>query len=202
MLATGLGTPALVRPLGIRLAADRREGLRSRCGHRPGGRPGAVPVRGQNRAERDGRPHPRGWLFRDRGDLGPAPDRRRALQLLTDTARYVRDFPTRSAARTTRGSRACGRRLPTACPYLGEHPRAPGVIVAAGHGMLGITLGSPPRQPPWPNSPPGPRPAWLGTLPPGQVNNWCQAPIFSSQAGVGGCRHRIAGGAVGLTSSG
>ena len=97
--------------------------------------------------------------FFEIGATSARPNRRRALQLLTDTSRYIREFPT-DLPPDDEGLAGLRPATPDSLPYLGEHPRAPGVIVAAGHGMLGITL-APATATAVAELASGTRPAWL-----------------------------------------
>ncbi len=132
-----MGTPALVRPLGIRLPLIGAKGYSADVAGPEIGRAlylceakiGLSPMADHTRV---------GGFF-EIGATSARPHRQRALQLLTDTVRYVPDFPTDlPTGRRGPGRPAAGDPRQPALP--GRTPAGPGVIVAAGHGMLGITL--------------------------------------------------------------
>lgn len=70
-------------------------------------------------------------------------DERRIADILRLAGDYLRDAPDGAAARELGASRWCGLRpcTPDGLPIVGWTRRAPNTIVAAGHGMLGFTLG-------------------------------------------------------------
>lgn len=138
VLATALGIGSLTAPLGFRPALIGAKGYSADVAGGPGiGRILYLcePKIGVSPLD----DHTRVAGFFEIGATSSRPDRRRALQLLEETAGYVDGFPTQLAEDDDGwgGLRPC---TPDSLPYIGEHPRAPGVIVAAGHGMLGITL--------------------------------------------------------------
>ena len=155
VLATGMGAAGLMRPLGIRLPLIGAKGYAADVATAPKiGRALYLCEAKIGLSPMDG--HTRVGGFFEIGATSARPQRRRALQLLTDTAGYVRGFPT-DLAPGDEGLAGLRPATPDSLPYLGEHPRAPGVIVAAGHGMLGITLAAATANA-WLNSPPAPTP--------------------------------------------
>lgn len=165
VLATGMGTPALVRPLGIRLPLIGAKGYAVDVATGPEvGRALYLCEAKIGLSPMDG--HTRVGGFFEIGATSARPQRQRALQLLTDTSRYVRDFPT-DLSPDDEGLAGLRPATPDSLPYLGEHPRAPGVIVAAGHGMLGITL-APVTAIAVAELASGIRPAWLHPFRPGR----------------------------------
>lgn len=70
-------------------------------------------------------------------------DERRIADILRLAGEYLRDAPDAAAVREPGASRWCGLRpcTPDGLPIVGWTRRAPNAIIAAGHGMLGFTLG-------------------------------------------------------------
>lgn len=64
--------------------------------------------------------------------------RRRLDHLTTAAARYLRGVPDATLGDAWAGYRPC---TPDGMPVIGEVPWLPGVVVATGHGMMGMTLG-------------------------------------------------------------
>jgi len=66
-------------------------------------------------------------------------DRRRTQAILSAVPEYLPDFDPRNLelVEIWRGLRPCS---PDGLPFIGRHPRYDNVIIAAGHGMLGISL--------------------------------------------------------------
>jgi D-amino-acid dehydrogenase len=138
VLAAALGTPALVGPLGLRLALIGAKGYSADVTSGPSLRrilylcEAKIGVSPMDRFTRVAG-------FFEIGATSARPERRRALQLLEETASYVRDFPTALDADDD-GWAGLRPSTPDSLPYIGEHPRRRGLIVATGHGMLGISL--------------------------------------------------------------
>ena len=65
--------------------------------------------------------------------------RRRVHAIARAAARYLRGWP--AAAQPTRVGAGLRPLTPDGLPVIGRVPRAPGVWVASGHSMLGVTLG-------------------------------------------------------------
>ena len=138
VLATALGTRALVAPLGIRLALIGAKGYSADVTGAPAiGRALYLSEAKIGVSPMDG--HTRVGGFFEIGATSPRADRRRALQLLSETANYLPGFPT-ALAPGDDGMAGLRPSTPDSLPYLGEHPRAPGVLFATGHGMLGVSL--------------------------------------------------------------
>jgi D-amino-acid dehydrogenase len=70
-------------------------------------------------------------------------DEGRIADILRFAGDYLRDAPDAAAAREQGASRWCGLRpcTPDGLPIVGWTRRAPNAMIAAGHGMLGFTLG-------------------------------------------------------------
>src|SRR5262249_28486221 len=138
VVAAALGSQPLVAPLGIRLGLVGAKGYSTDIAGGPDidrslylceSKIAVTPFGDRTRAAG----------FFELGARSAAPDRRRAQQLLNDTATSVDGFPTG----LREGDRGWAGLRPTTAdslPHIGEHPRAPGVILATGHGMLGISL--------------------------------------------------------------
>ncbi len=96
VLATGMGTAGLVRPLGIRLPLIGAKGYAADVAGPEIGRALYLCEAKIGLSPMDD--HTRVGGFFEIGATSARPNRRRALQLLTDTARYVRELPDRSPA--------------------------------------------------------------------------------------------------------
>ena len=138
VVAAALGSRRLVAPLGVRLALIGAKGYSADVTTGPAlGRAlylceakiGVSPMERFTRVAG----------FFEIGATSDRADRRRALQLLEETAGYVREFPT-ALDPDDDGWAGLRPATPDSLPYIGEHPRHRGLIVATGHGMLGITL--------------------------------------------------------------
>ena len=101
-----------------------------------------------------------GGFFGDPGDLGPAQPAAGAAATHRHGSATSATSPAISRRRM-QGLAGLRPATPYSLPYLGAHPMAPGVIVAAGHGMLGITLAAATATARGRARPPAPRPAWV-----------------------------------------
>jgi len=164
VLASALGTAELVRPLGLRLPLVGAKGY-SVTLPLPEGLPtmplylcepkiGTSPYAGTLRIAG----------FFELGARDGAPSARRARQLVEETQPYLREplAPPTDAPEGWAGFRPA---TPDSLPLLGPVPGAPGVIVATGHGMLGVTL-APATGAAVAALARGERPAWLAPLDP------------------------------------
>ncbi len=138
VVAAGMGTLRLLKPLGVRLlmlaakgySADVQGPELTRSLYLCESKIGVTPLDAGTRV---------GGYF-EIGARSTTPDRKRALQLLADTGDYVSGFPTELDMHDE-GWAGLRPSTPDCLPFIGFHPRAPGIIVATGHNMLGITLG-------------------------------------------------------------
>jgi len=140
VLATGASANQLLRPLGVRVPVIGAKGY-------------SVTVRGRGTA-------PRVALYLSEAKIGVSPfgdvvriaglfelparsddvDPARARQLVEETLPYLRDWrpiPGGEAAAAWAGLRPA---TPDSLPLIGQVPGRPGLFLAAGHGMLGVTL--------------------------------------------------------------
>jgi D-amino-acid dehydrogenase len=140
VLATGVSAGELLRPLGVRVPVIGAKGY-------------SVTVAGTGTA-------PRVALYLSEAKIGVSPfgdvvriaglfelparsaavEPARARQLVEDTLPYLRDWrplPGNETAGAWAGLRPA---TPDSLPLIGELPGFPSLILAAGHGMLGITL--------------------------------------------------------------
>jgi D-amino-acid dehydrogenase len=139
VLASALGTASLVRPFGLRLQLVGAKGYSVTLPAR-GGLP-AMPLY-LCEPKIGTSPYADGLRVAGFFELGArdgAPSPRRTRQLLEETQPYVSEtiVPNRDVPSGWAGFRPA---TPDSLPLLGPVPGAPGVIVATGHGMLGVTL--------------------------------------------------------------
>jgi D-amino-acid dehydrogenase len=164
VLASALGTVALLRPLGLRLPLVGAKGY-SVTLPMPAGIP-AMPLYlcepKIGTSPYDGRLRIAGFFELNAKD--GAASTRRTRQLVENTQQYLR---TRIAPGGDIPDGWAGFRpaTPDSLPLLGPVPGAPGVIVATGHGMLGVTL-APATGIAVAALARGERPAWLAPLDP------------------------------------
>lgn len=140
VLASALGTPGLVRPFGLRLPLVGAKGY-SVTIPAPDPSPrlplylcepklGLSPIASGLRVAG----------FFELGARDEAPSRARARQLVEDTRPYLaapcEDAPLEGPA----GWAGFRPATPDSLPLLGPAPGMPGVLLATGHGMLGVTL--------------------------------------------------------------
>ena len=140
VLASALGTPGLVRPFGLRLPLVGAKGYSVTI---PAPEPsprlplylcepklGLSPIASGLRVAG----------FFELGARDEAPSRARARQLVEDTRPYLaapcEDAPLEGPA----GWAGFRPATPDSLPLLGPAPGMPGVLLATGHGMLGVTL--------------------------------------------------------------
>ncbi|QEC46367.1 FAD-dependent oxidoreductase [Baekduia soli] len=139
VLAAGAETPALGRLLGVRVPIEAGKGHHVHLHDWPA--PVQVPmilhedVLGVTSMGPDLRVV--GGV--DFAGVGRSVDPRRIAGIYTRVGRYLRRPPTPGAhhAPTWSGLRPC---TPDGLPIIGRLRRTPGIVVAAGHGMLGLTL--------------------------------------------------------------
>jgi D-amino-acid dehydrogenase len=139
VLASALGTSALVRPLGLRLplvgakgysvTLPLAEGLPSMPLYLCEPKIGTSPYAGELRIAG----------FFELGARDGAPSTRRSRQLVEETRPYLR-APIVADDAIPAGWAGFRPATPDSLPLLGPVPGAPGIIVATGHGMLGVTL--------------------------------------------------------------
>ncbi len=73
-----------------------------------------------------------------RQDIKPTP--RRIRQIVEDTIPYLRDWHPGAADFENHGMAGLRPATPDSLPFLGPIPQLPGLYLATGHGMLGVTL--------------------------------------------------------------
>ncbi len=78
--------------------------------------------------------------FFELGARDAAPSRARAEQLVAETRPFLAELDGSRFAEGPAGWAGFRPSTPDSLPLLGELPGAPGLIVATGHGMLGVTL--------------------------------------------------------------
>jgi D-amino-acid dehydrogenase len=78
--------------------------------------------------------------FFELGTRDPAPNERRARQLVDETRPFLRHLADAEPVEGPAGWAGFRPATPDSLPLLGPVPGAPGIIVATGHGMLGVTL--------------------------------------------------------------
>jgi D-amino-acid dehydrogenase len=141
VLASALGTPALVRPFGLRLPMVGAKGYSVTvappdpaprlplylCEPKIGVSPFAAGMRLAG--------------FFELGARDGTPSIARARQLVEETAPYLRSIGDAVPAEGPSGWAGFRPATPDSLPLIGPVPEAPGLIVATGHGMLGFTLG-------------------------------------------------------------
>ncbi|MEZ5100931.1 MAG: FAD-dependent oxidoreductase [Thermoleophilia bacterium] len=137
VLAAGWESVALARRLGVRLPVEPGKGYHVHLDGNPPGLTiplilqesvvGATPMGSELRFA--------GTMEFVGADRTLAPDR--ARRLIRGAARYLRGLDPEQPARLWTGFRPC---TPDSLPLLGALRAAPNVVVATGHGMLGITL--------------------------------------------------------------
>lgn len=139
VLASALGTTSLVRPFGLRLRLVGAKGYSVTLAPREG-----LPAMPLYLCEPKigTSPYTDGLRVAGFFELGArdgAPSARRTRQLLEETQPYVSEpiVPNGDVPTGWAGFRPA---TPDSLPLLGPVPGAPGVIVATGHGMLGVTL--------------------------------------------------------------
>jgi D-amino-acid dehydrogenase len=144
IVAAGTGTNALLRPLGHRLPIVAARGY-SVTMRGAGATPRTALYLSERRVGLS--PYSDGLRIGGFFELGRAPtavDPRRIEQLLDAACSYLREWrpeeqePAAIGAQAWSGSRPS---TPDSLPFIGELPGMRGVYVAAGHGMLGVTLG-------------------------------------------------------------
>ena len=175
VLATALGTRALVAPLGIRLALIGAKGYSADVTGAPAiGRALYLSEAKIGVSPMDG--HTRVGGFFEIGATSPRADRRAgAAAAQRDRSTTVPGFPT-ALPPGDDGMAGLRPSTPDSLPYLGEHPRAPACSFATGHGMLGVSL-APTTATAVAELAAGPSSAWPGSTP-------------SAQIGENGARHR------------
>jgi D-amino-acid dehydrogenase len=140
VLATALGTPALVRPFGLRLLLVGAKGYSVTvplpdpaprmpvylCEPKLGVSPFASGMRIAG--------------FFELGARDGDPSRARTRQLVEDAAPYLREIDGSTPVEGANGWAGFRPSTPDSLPVIGQVPGAPGLIIATGHGMLGVTL--------------------------------------------------------------
>jgi D-amino-acid dehydrogenase len=137
VVAAGVWSPALLAPLGVRLPIEAAKGY-SVTARGPGRRPhrplylteakvGVSPFDGALRLA--------GTL--ELGALDVSVDRVRVDAVASSASRYLRDWRPVDGRVDWAGLRPLA---PDGLPVIGGVPDRPGLFVATGHGMLGITL--------------------------------------------------------------
>ena len=106
--------------------------------------------------------------FFELGARGSAASPRRSRQLLEETQPYL-GAPIVPDGDVPEGWAGFRPATPDSLPLLGPVPGAPGVIVATGHGMLGVTL-APATGVAVAALARGERPAWLSALDPARFH--------------------------------
>jgi D-amino-acid dehydrogenase len=141
IVALGVGTNSLLRPLGIQVpvfgakgyAIDLRgEGLLpTHALYLLEPKIGISPVSGRLRIT---------GVFELGGRQDDQVAPRRIRQIVEDTVPYLSDWHPGAAGYESRGMAGLRPFTPDSLPFLGPIPQLPGVYLAAGHGMLGVTL--------------------------------------------------------------
>lgn len=138
VLAAGSATPALGRRLGIRMPIEAGKGY-SMTFERQGTGPRLPLMLGEDRVSitpLGGRVRFSGTL--ELGGQGASVDLYRAESILRTAARWVEEVPVLDGAPVWSGLRPC---TPDGMPMVGRPRRYRNLIVAAGHAMLGVSLG-------------------------------------------------------------
>jgi D-amino-acid dehydrogenase len=164
VLASALGTVDLLRPLGLKVPLVGAKGysvtlpLPERIPAMPlylcEPKIGTSPFAGRLRIAG----------FFELGSRDPSTSRRRSRQLVEDTQPYL-SAQIVADDRIPEGWAGFRPATPDSLPLLGPVPGAPGVIVATGHGMLGVTL-APATGVAVAALARGERPAWIAALDP------------------------------------
>jgi D-amino-acid dehydrogenase len=169
VLASALGTPSLLRALGLKIPLMGAKGY-SLTLPLPEGIPamplylcepkiGTSPYEGRLRIAG----------FFELGARSAAASPRRSRQLVEETQPYLR-APIVPSGDVPDGWAGFRPATPDSLPLLGPVPGAPGVIVATGHGMLGVTL-APATGVAVAALARGERPAWLSALDPARFRH-------------------------------
>jgi D-amino-acid dehydrogenase len=140
VLAAALGTAPLARPLGLRLPLIGAKGYSVTL---PA--PEVVPTRPLYlcEAKLGVSPFARGMRIAGIFELGAkdgSPSPARARQLVEDAARYLRSLSPGEPLEGAAGWAGFRPATPDGLPLIGPVPGVPGVLLATGHGMLGVTL--------------------------------------------------------------
>jgi D-amino-acid dehydrogenase len=135
VIASGVWTPRLLRLTGARLLIQPAKGY-SVTGRavRPPAHPIYMHEAKVGCSPYEGRTRLAGTL--ELGGLDPAIEPRRVAAIEQAATRYLSDWKL-SDARVWAGFRSA---TPDGLPYIGNVPGRPGLMVAAGHGTLGVTL--------------------------------------------------------------
>ena len=140
VLATGAAADELPRRARAAPADRGRQGLRDHAaGHRHGAAPLRLPVQAEGRAQPVSvGPADRRRLRAPGRTTDPSP--RRIRQLVNDTVPYLSGWSPAPGERLE-GWAGLRPSTPDSLPFIGPVPGNPGVYVAAGHNMIGMTLG-------------------------------------------------------------
>lgn len=135
VIACGVWTPRVLRLAGARLLIEPAKGY-SVTGRavRPPAHPIYMHEAKVGCSPYEGRTRLAGTL--ELGGLDPAIEPRRVAAIEQAATRYLTDWKL-SDARAWAGFRSA---TPDGLPYIGNVPGQPGLMVAAGHGTLGVTL--------------------------------------------------------------
>jgi D-amino-acid dehydrogenase len=168
VLASALGTGALLRSLGLRLplvgakgysvTLPLAEGLPAMPLYLCEPKIGTSPFAGELRIAG----------FFELGARDGAASARRSRQLVEETRPYLRS-PIVADDAIPAGWAGFRPATPDSLPLLGAVPGAPGLIVATGHGMLGVTL-APATGVAVASLARGERPEWIAALDPARFN--------------------------------
>ncbi|MET8759915.1 FAD-dependent oxidoreductase [Lentzea sp. NPDC004782] len=141
VVALGVATNSLLRPLGVRIPILGAKGY-------------SIDLQGEGQLPTHAlylmepkvglSPLSRGLRIAGIFELGGQQDNevvpRRIRQIVEDTMGYLRDWQPGMTGYESQGTAGLRPATPDSLPFLGPIPQLPGVYLATGHGMLGVTL--------------------------------------------------------------